>query len=469
VVTLDDDPPVSSSVTKGLRPPIVVFEPTWWQWEAHKRLRRFSVLVCHRGWGKTILGLNELLVRCDSPGKRYAYIAPYRTQAKVVAWESLKQYAGAIPGTEVSESELRVDLANGGRVQLFGADNLHALRGLHLDGVVLDEYAQMDPQAWPEVIRPAVERKRGMAVFIGTPQGRNHFWELYRYAEAASGAAGAGDWWAESWPATRSGAYTAEQLAALQAEQGDELFRQEYLVSFEAAVRGAYYAKELERARQEERIRSVPWEPMVEVETAWDLGIDDATAIVFLQRVGAEIRIIDYLEARGESIAFYAKALRERPYVYRRHWLPHDAEARELGSGVSVVEQLQRLQIRPTRIVPQIGVESGIQAVRAVFPRLWIDAQKCRRLIDCLGQYRAEWNDAVQEFKPKPRHDYTSHAADALRYACVGIGRTATGGAQRLEPSRISFNPFTHEAQWQLWERQMQGAPMGMLPPARLE
>jgi phage terminase large subunit len=152
----------------------------------HDSRKRWKICVAHRGAGKTVATINELIAascECDKPDPRHFYIAPYYRQAKDIAWPYLKRYTAPIPGVEVNESELRVDLPGGRRLQMFGADNYERLRGLHPDGVALDEYGDMDPRAWQEVIRPSLSVRDGWAIFIGTPKGLNHFSELWREAE----------------------------------------------------------------------------------------------------------------------------------------------------------------------------------------------------------------------------------------------------------------------------------------------
>lgn len=396
---------------------IEVFAPSPGQWAIHQQRQRFSVLVCHRGFGKTVLAVNELMLAAgQTPEGRYAYIAPFRNQAKQNAWDDvLKKFMRPIPGSEFNESELKCTLENGARIQLFGADNADALRGMHLDGVVLDEVAQIPTSAWAEIVRPALERKQGFAMFIGTPKGKNHFYKLYEYARSSP------DWYADMWPASRSAVFDAAQLDKIKGQVGPDYYAQEYECSWEAAIKGAYYARQLETARAEGRIRLVPWEPTVPVETWWDLGWSDATAIIIGQRMGREIHLIDYLESYGEPLAWYAKELTRRPYIYRTHYLPHDAAKHELGSGKTLDEQLRLVGIGPTRVLAPNEPMDGINQARLIFPRVWFDESKCARLIDMLGRYRADWDDAKDDYRQKPLHDVASHAADAFRYMAISL------------------------------------------------
>jgi hypothetical protein len=401
----------------------------------HQRRQRWACIVAHRRAGKTVAAINDLIraaLVCERPEPRFAYVAPFTSQAKDVAWSYLKQYTAPIPGVAVSVSELRVDLPNGGRIRLYGADNYNRLRGIYLDGVVLDEFADMDPRAWSEVIRPALADRQGWAAFIGTPKGRNAFWELYERAEAAP------DWFALRLKASQTGLLAPAELAALKAELSADEYAREMETSFDAAIAGAYYAAALTTAEGEGRIGRVAHDPAAEVHAAFDLGIADATAIWLAQFVGREIRLIDYIENSGVALDWYARALRERPYLYAPLILPHDARARELGSGKSRAEMLEGLGFA-VRIAPRIGVADGIEAVRRLLPRAWIDAARCEAGLRALRDYR-ERSDPKRRVALGPLHDWTSHPADAMRYLMTAyeepqaarkartVGRTGGGG-----------------------------------------
>lgn len=401
------------------RPETVVelYRPRPLQARLHRSLKRFNVLVAHRRFGKTVFCVNELIARAAAnrlERPRYAYVAPLFTQAKDVAWEYLKRYTAPVPGVAVHETELRVDLPGGARIRLYGADNPDRLRGLYLDGVVLDEYAQIHPRLWAEVIRPALADRQGWAVFIGTPMGRNQLHEIYQHARREP------DWYAAIFRASETGVIPTAELEAAQRAMSEEQYAQEFECSFDAAVLGAYYGKLLAAADRDGRIAAVPWDPALPVHTAWDLGIGDSTAIWFCQRAGLEVRLIDYYEASGVGLDHYARALGERAYVYGEHILPHDAAVKELGTGKSRVETLASLGIRP-RVLPMMKVEDGINAARILLPQCRFDAERCRRGIEALRQHRREWDERLRAFKARPLHDWTSHAADAFRYLAQGL------------------------------------------------
>ena len=401
----------------------------------HRRLKRFSVLVCHRRFGKTVLCVNELIdhaVRSARERPRYAYIAPLYRQAKQVAWDYLKHYTAPIPGREVNETELRVDLPNGARIQLYGADNPDSLRGIYLDGAVLDEYAQMSPHLWGEVIRPALADREGWAVFIGTPKGHNAFWRVWRAASADP------EWYAALFAASETRILPDAELEAARRDMTEEEYEQEFECSFEAAIRGAFYGKAMAEAQRDGRIRAVPHDPALPVDTAWDLGVGDPTAIWFVQLAGPEIRLLDYYEAAGEGLDHYARVLQakaaERGWVYGSHYAPHDALAREIGTGRTREEQAGRLGVALT-VVPRHKVEDGINAARAILPRCRFDADAAQHGIECLRQYRAKADGATGAIGDKPLHDRYSHGADAFRYLAMGISDRYAPPPARGEPS----------------------------------
>ena len=396
---------------------VIPYKPRDLQLEIHNNLKRFNVLVCHRRFGKTVLCINEQIKRaamCRKDRPRFAYIAPLFRQAKQVAWDYLKHYSQPLPGTVANEAELRVDLPNGARVQLFGADNPDALRGIYLDGVVLDEYGQMRPQLWTEVIRPALTDREGYAIFIGTPKGRNAFHDLYQSALANPA------WFAALYRASETRVLPGYELEAARQDMSEDEYAQEFECSFEAAIVGAYYGKLINQADADGRIGNVPWDPAVLVHTAWDLGIGDSTAIWFIQQVGREVRWIDYHEASGEALSYYARVLKDKPYVYGEHLLPHDGGARELGTGKTRQETLASLGI-DTRVIALKAVDDGINAVRNLIPMSWFDRTKCERGLEALRNYRRDWNDQMGTFKPTPRHDWASHGADAARIGAAGL------------------------------------------------
>lgn len=367
--------------------------------------------MAHRRFGKTVGCINDLIRRAVTDRKeeaRYGYLAPYYAQAKDVAWNYLKKYSEPLWSAPPNESELRVDLLNGARIRLYGADNADRMRGLYFDGVVIDEPAMMRGNVWGEVIRPTLSDRKGWATFIGTPAGHNHFYDLREVARKAP------DWFYAEYRASETGLLDSEELGAAKADMTPEQYEQEFECSFEAAILGAYYAQELRGVEDAGQIGDVPYDPGAPVHTAWDLGIGDSTAIWFWQIVGKEIHVIDHYENAGFGLEHYVQVLTDRGYRYGDDWVPQDARARELGTGRTRVETLIAMKRKP-RVVQAHRVEDGINAVRVLLPRMWFDASRCHKGLEALKQYRAEYDDEKRTFRDRPLHDWTSHTADAIR------------------------------------------------------
>jgi hypothetical protein len=230
-------------------------------------------------------------------------------------------------------------------------------------------------------------------------------------------------------------------------------YAQEFEGSFESAVAGSFYGRYLDAARQAGRIRALPYQHQAPVETFWDLGLSDATAIIIAQRVGQEIHVLDYIEASGEALPYYVKELQRRPYVYAAHWLPPDAEAREYSSGQSRSDIAQRLGLRPVRIVPKHEVADGIENGRLLFSRCYFDPEQCGRLLDCLAAYRKQWDSKRQTFQKQPVHDWSSHAADAFRYMAVAL-KTSRDPVRRHEAPPPAKGLVTSRSLYPgLWKR----------------
>ena len=383
----------------------------------HNRTERFAVLVAHRRFGKTVAAINDLIRACfavDKKDVRVAYIAPYLSQAKAVAWDYALEYTIDIPDIKINHSELRIDFSNGSRFRLYGADNYNAMRGLYFDAIVCDEMADFPASAWPTVLRPSLTDRKGSCTFISTPKGKNEFWELYEYAKTDP------TWWSGMFKASQTDILDPEELEEAKITMGEDRYEQEFECSFEAAIVGAYYAMEMKTAMQDNRITTVPYDPSVGVVTAWDLGIGDSTAIWFAQYVGQEIRVIDYYENSGVGLDYYAKELSSKNYHYMDHILPHDVQVKELGTGKSRLETLHNLGIQDVTIAPKLAIEDGIQAARSMLNRCWFDEEKCNRGIEALRQYRREFDEKNKTWRGRPLHDWTSHGADAWRYLAVG-------------------------------------------------
>lgn len=386
----------------------------------HESSKRWRVIVAHRRAGKTVATVNQLIrsaLTCDKPNPRSAYVAPLYKQAKDVAWSYLKEFTRPIPGAEANESELRVDLPNGGRVRLYGADNPDGMRGIYLDDCVLDEFADMRPRMLPEIIRPALSDRKGSLTIIGTPRGHNDFHKAYQSALNDN------DWYSLLLRASETGLVDAEELAAARKLMTPEQYEQEFECSFDAAIQGAYWGKEMAQAEREGRICDVPVDPSLPVYTAWDLGVKDTTAIWFFQVLAGGINVVDFYEASGVGAEHYVEVLNQRAdeggYKLGFAMVPHDAKVTEWGTGRTRVETITRMGLKPD-LVPDHALMDGIQAARLTIPQCRFDRVRCAEGIEGLKQYRAEFDEERKVFKPKPLHNWASNPADAFRYLAIG-------------------------------------------------
>jgi phage terminase large subunit len=383
----------------------------------HRSDKRYGITVAHRRAGKTVARINKLIQKaaiCDLQSPRFGYLAPTFVQAKDIAWLYLKHYSAPIiaMGGKVNESELSVVYPhNGATIRLYGAENAERMRGLYFDGLAVDEGQGIAPSVLTQIILPALSDRKGWLDVSGTPKGwGNLLGQVFKDAQLDAA------WFSQVLKASETGILDPEELANLRKMMPANEYAQEMECSFDAAITGAYYAKELEEAQP--RITSVPHDPMLKTHTAWDLGIADSMSIWFFQAVGREIRVIDYYEASGHGLDHYAKVLRDKDYLYGSHYGPHDIQVRELGTGKSRWEVAKGLGVTFT-VVKQMEVADGINAARMTIPRMWFDKEKTAIGLDALKQYR-EKIDEKRQVSMGPLHDWTSHAADAFRYLCVG-------------------------------------------------
>lgn len=419
------------------------------QAKLHRMLKRFSVLVMHRRFGKTVFCINEMLDQGLQNGKlnpRYAYIAPLYSQAKKVAWDYLKQYALKIPGAVANEAELRVDIPRPEkgdtiRFQLFGAENPDSLRGIYLDGVVLDEYGDMNPVLWTKVIRPALSDRLGWAIFMGTPKGQNAFYELYQYALSGKDP----EWFGALYKASETKIVAQSELDANKAQMTEDEYEQEFECSFLAGITGAYFAREIGKAESEKRITHVPHDPMLKVDTYWDLGLNDVCSIWAIQSTRFEHRAIKYFEAPDTSIPEWLKILRSQGWILGMIYLPHDAKVREMTTGKARIETFHSLGFRPTVIAKVEDKLDSIHAARMIFPKVWFDKTNCEKGIKALSNYQRRWDEKTKVFSPKPLHNWASNGADAFQQFAMGVREDRGQEARNLpRQAENTWNVFNY-------------------------
>lgn len=415
----------------------------------------------HRRCGKDDVALHHTACSIFKRPGTYWYLLPQAEQARKAIWTAVDPHTGlkridwAFPEATrkvTRNNEMYLEFKNGATWQVVGSDNYNSLVGSPPVGVVLSEYALSNPAAW-SYLRPILRENGGWAMFNFTPRGRNHAVQMFE------GAKDDPQWFTQKLTAYDTDVFTREELDSerheLQRElgeaDGDARFRQEYLCDFSADIVGSYYAKILTELEAQGRIGIVDWDRLLPVHTVWDLGYTDDTAIWFYQMARQEIRIIDYYQASGEDIVHYAKHLQGKPYTYAKHNVPWDAVPKTLASGgKSILEQLRaHLGVNTVRVVPNLDLEDGVQAVRAILPRCWFDATRCKQGLEALRQYQRDWDEDRKVFKPKPLHNWASHPADAFRYLAIAY----TDDNPAAAPSGVFRSPTLNEA-WSRSDRQ---------------
>lgn len=400
-------------------------------------------VAAHRRWGKDDVALNWAACAASQRVGVYWHLLPEASQGRKAIWEAINPHTGrkrideAFPRAmrrRTRGHDMRIEFNNGSTWQVAGSDNYDSLVGAPPVGVVFSEWALAKPDAWT-YLRPILAENGGWALFLWTPRGRNHATRSFD-ARALDP-----EWMALRSPATETDVFTPEQLAKERAdliaetgseEEGGARFATEYLVDFDAAAPGAYYGSALREALAAGRVCRVPYDPSLAVDTAWDLGIDDYTAIWFFQQTGREVRAIDYYETSGEGLqSIVREAIAAKPYVYGTHYLPHDVMVRELGAaGRSRYETLAKLGLRPIAVGAATGPEDRVNAARQMIPMTWFDAEKCGTGLDRLRAYRKRWVRATHSYSG-PLHDKASHGADAFGEFAVNRRAALSGGDHR--------------------------------------
>ena len=382
---------------------------------------RFSVLCCHRRFGKTVMLINHLIKSCmtnNNHQPRFAYIAPTYSQAKKIAWDYLKHYTKNLPNTKYNETELRADFFNGSRIQLLSSENPDSIRGIYLDGAVIDEASQVSRELVDEVIRPALSDRKGWLSLCSTPKGMNNiFYDLYQKAQSEK------DWFLYIARASETKLVDEEELKAALSVMGQATYNQEFECSFIGNVKGSIYGELITKLEDEKRIARVPHDPSYPVNTAWDLGYNDSTAILFYQNVGHAINIIDSYENNNKAFPHYAQILKEKDYTYGEHIGPHDLDQTDFATGRTRREVAYQLGLR-FKIAPKLSIEDGIHAVKMLLPRCYIDVDNCKKFINALRHYHRKYKEKDRMYSAKPNHDWSSHFNDALRTLATGMERS---------------------------------------------
>lgn len=429
-------------------------------WRAlHKEGKKRALCVWHRRAGKDLTALNWTVVASQLRVGVYYHVLPYSNQGSKIVWDGIDgsgnkflDYWPVELIKRINNTDMMLELKNGSVWQVVGTDNKDRLMGTNPVGVVMSEYSLQDPEAW-EYLRPILSENGGWAVFLYTPRGRNHAYDLHQQVKDNP------DWYVSVLTVEDTGAISQEAIQSeREAGMEEELINQEYYVSYTAPRFGAYYGTWMERARTEGRIGNVPFDPALATHTFWDLGVSDYTVIWFVQFAGQEIHLVDYYEMDGEGLEHYARILEEKAkefkLVYGEHWAPHDIEARELGLGKSRRETARDMGInfnvvRLSAYKRQGGplfVTEGIEACRKILHRCWFDEGRCSMGVKRLEQYRREWDQKMNCFRSSPLHDENSHGADAFRTLAMGL---KLGAGTRHAMKDNSRDRYEKNRRWQ--------------------
>lgn len=383
------------------------------------------MLVAHRRAGKTVSVVNDIIERATyntRENPRYAYVAPFLKQAKDIAWMYLKEYAAPFQ-PRINESGLFVELQalpNNPRITIYGADNPDSFRGIYLDGLALDEFGNMKLSTWKEILLPTLIDRRGWAVFMGTPNGPNHFRDMWYDALEKD------DWFTEFLPVDKTNIIPQEDLLMMKGMMDPEQYAQEMLCSFEASVRGAIYARQMEQMEEEGRIGDFHAQMGLPVNVVMDLGFRDLTVANFSQERPDGIVVDrcyhDNLKPIGDYIRYIKEYFRSTGHRMGTIWLPHDARARSLQTGKSIVEQFLAANLRP-KIVPQLDLLDGISAARAAFPNYYFNKERTKDLVLALKSYHRTYDEDKKVYTDEPVHDWSSHFADTFRYDALVSNR----------------------------------------------
>jgi hypothetical protein len=402
---------------------------------------RRAVLVWSRRSGKDTSAWNFMIYSAIERRGIYYYIFPTFAQGRKVLWDGMNdigfKFLDYIPKAlirRMNNQEMKITLINGSLIQVVGSDNYDSIRGTNPVGCIFSEYAEQDPNIWPLIVSPILdaESNKGWAIFVFTPKGTNHAKSLFDKAKENP------TWYCSWLTCKETNSITDEKLAEIRAEghMSEDMIQQEHFCSFTLGIQGSYYATYLQEMKDSGRITKVPHDKTQRVCTAWDLGWSDQTSILFFQVCGKEVHFIDCHEDRGKTTGDYARVLQSKPYVYDRHFVPHDADAHEMSMGLSTREVASNLGLQMT-VLPtlKLSLEEGIECTRSLFPRFWIDEKACLHVIKALENYRCEYDEKRETYKPKPVHDKWSHMADAVRYASIAVRKFLDTDGEKITDS----------------------------------
>lgn len=415
------------------------FQLRWYQQEIWDKIEkegyRKGIIILPRRAGKDITAWNLAIRQCLKKVCLVYYALPTYGQARKVIFDAITiggiKFLDYIPPQlihhPINIAEMKIRFLNGSILQLIGADSYEtSLVGTNPYAIIFSEWARCSPRSY-DFARPILAANGGWCLMITTPYGKNHAWQTWKTAQELK------DWFVIYKKTSEIEHIKPEILEEERAQMSEDLYLQEYECSFDRGISGSYYSRLIEANRNNGQICPVAWEPGLLVHTAWDIGVNDATTIIFFQTTGdgTLIRIIDCHSNNNVGLDHYAKLLQDKPYRYGKHFAPHDIAVREWGGGaVTRFEKAAQIGINFITL-KQIGLMDGIENVMTHFSKLWIDETKCKSFIEAIDSYRREWDEDRDQYKEKPVKNWTNHYADALRYLCQGIHFTKRGMTSR--------------------------------------
>jgi hypothetical protein len=419
---------------------------------------RRLLAIWHRRAGKDKSAIQIVAYEMMQGAAQYAYLFPEFAQGRRVFWDGIDEsgfkFLDHFPDELFvkNKSELKITCKTTGAIfQVIGTDDYHKLRGMNIKGALFSEYSFQNPIAWDTIIRPMLTKNGGWAIFVYTPNGKNHGYNLYKMALDNP------EWHVSKLTADDTFDFEGNYLMPpekIQSERdsgmSEEMIQQEFYCAFEGSVSGAYYGRLMTEAHEQGRVTTVPHDPNLPVDTYWDIGVNDMTSIWFAQslRNRKEYRFINYIAGSGEGLEHYWSEInaisRENRYNLGEHYAPHDIKVREFTSGISRIEAAKKIGL-DFNVTENISVADGIGAARRVLPLCWFDKTNCEEGINALENYRRKWDEVNRTFSNKPVHDWASHPADAFRMFAVNqrVDEVIREKRRVKQRQAKTTNPFT--------------------------
>ncbi len=415
--------------------------------------------IMPRRAGKDLTAWNMMIRQALQRIGVYWYILPSYAMGKKIIWNGKdnqgNDFLSYIPSELIKSTnsqEMIIKLVNGSLIQIVGSDSAKdSLIGTNAIGMIFSEYALQDPTGY-QYLRPILLQNEGWSIFLSTPRGRNHLYDLYEL-----GLANPEEWFVQKLTIDDTKHVSLEEIQK-DIDSGEvsyEMVQQEWFTSFDLGIHGAYYTKYLDDMKRNNQIDNIPWDPSFKVHTNWDIGMRDQTAIVMWQLRNDNLYVIDTYEHSDVGLEHYIKILEGKPYRWGTHFGPHDIQVRELGTGMSRLERARQLGIE-FQIAPNLSIADGIEAVRATLPKTYIDKTKCAPLIKALENYRKIFDPRTNSYREKPLHDQFSHFCDAFRYTSLSYKKVTNGMSpedleKRYRASLLtprSDGPMSRSAGW---------------------